>query len=233
MSAFIIFLTKSWGLEKILVMGFILVFWHNIFFQSSTHAHSCKLRDSWCRDIITFSPSKCNGNWSEGVAQALSISIQTCSSNFKHIWTGICNHQFCASFSKNNVEYNSSANAKRQTPRLWFKNQNITNQTNLNKVKIVLSKIWYLNHFKKHCLVLPLTKSDDFLVGVVSFYFRKVDRNDVEVTLKVKLTKTAHNDPWVFFVNVPWFCLRLQIKSAEKINSKICNLSSLNTNSFF
>ena len=29
------------------------------------------------------------------------------------------------------------------------------------------------------------------------------------------------------------FCLRLQDKSAEKINSKICNLSPLNTNIFF
>ena len=139
------------------------------------------------------------------------------------------NHRFCASFiSKNNIKNNSQ-----QTQNTKALVQNITNQTNLNKVKIVLSKIWYLNHFKKHCLVLPLTKSDDFLVGVVSFYFRKVDRNDVEVTLKVKLTKTAHNDPWVFFVNVPWFCLRLQIKSAEKINSKICNLSPLKLNIFF
>ena len=63
---------------------------------------------------------------------------------------------------------------RQQTPNTKALVQNITNQTNLNKVKIVLSKIWYLNHFKKHCLVLPLTKSDDFLVGVVSFYFEKL-----------------------------------------------------------
>ena len=40
-----------------------------------------KWRSKWRRDNITFSSSKCNGNWSEGVAEALSISIQTCSSN--------------------------------------------------------------------------------------------------------------------------------------------------------
>ena len=55
-----------------------------------------------------------------------------------------------------------------------------------------LEQNFVLESLKKHCL-LSLIKSDDFLVlvSVVSFYFRKVDRNDVEV----KLTKTADNDP--------------------------------------
>ena len=120
---------------------------------------------------------------------------------------------------------------RQQTPNTKALVQNITNQTNLNKVKIVLSKISYLNHFKKHCL-LSLIKSN--IVGVVSFYFEKLTGTMLKSGWsKIELTKTAHNDSWFFFVNVALFCLHLQVKSAEKINSKLCNLSPLKLNIFF
>ena len=37
----------------------------------------------------------------------------------------------------------------------------------------------------------------------------------------------------VFLLDLRGFVYNLQVKSAEKINAKICNLSPLNTNIFF
>ena len=69
---------------------------------------------------------------------------------FKYIWTGII------------IDFvQTSKMILQQMINTKALVQNIRNQTNLNKFRIVLSKILYLNHFKKHCL-LSLIKSDNF-----------------------------------------------------------------------
>ena len=171
-------------------MVFVLVFWHNIFFnpQLMTIHASCVILGA---RISSLFPRQ----------NVMGIEVKELLKHFLFQFKPVVQTSNTSGLEYVTINFvqvsakTTSNIIRQQTPNTKALVQNITNQTNLNKVKIVLSKIWYLNHFKKHCLVLPLTKSDDFLVGVVSFYFRKVDRNDVEVTLKVKLTKTAHNDP--------------------------------------
>ena len=140
-------------------MVFVLVFWHNIFFnpQLMTIHASCVILGARisslfpCQNVMGIEVKELLKHF---LFQFKPVVQTSNTSGLEYVTINFV--QVSAKTTSNII--------RQQTPNTKALVQNITNQTNLNKVKIVLSKISYLNHLRNIVFFLSSNQTTFLLV---------------------------------------------------------------------